>query len=95
MGVLAAYERDQTGPDFVWDSMIDYWRGTGQLDGYDGDLDSAGLNQSEFDGLGYYASYGTNAPGVTVVDDGRFAFSGAWEAANTPVEGWEQGRPWY
>lgn len=95
MGVLGAYERDQTGPDFVWDSMIDYWQGTGQLDGYDGDLQSAAMNQSDFDELGYYSSYGTAGPGVSVVDDGRFAFSGAWDAVNTPVDGWEPGRPWY
>ncbi len=46
--------------DFVWQSMLDYWDQTGQLDGFDGPDSAAGLSQSDFDQLGTYASYGTD-----------------------------------
>ncbi len=47
--------------DFVWQSMLDYWAQTGQLDGFDSwPVSAAGLSQSEFDQLGIYASYGND-----------------------------------
>ncbi len=45
--------------DYMWQSILEYWAQTGQLDGFDNLPDSAGsMSQTEFDQLGIYASYG-------------------------------------
>ncbi|MCP3992574.1 MAG: hypothetical protein GY724_26115 [Actinomycetia bacterium] len=51
----AAMQGDRS-TDFVWDSMLDYWQGTGQVG--PGLATTTGLSEREFNALAYNASYG-------------------------------------
>lgn len=99
MGLVVSTTVDDGDGDFVWDSMLDYWSGTGQLNGLDVGS-SAGLSEGEFRQLGYAASYGTSfrpgidpqAGGVASWFGSDWSATGAWltEPVTTgpgPVEG--------
>ncbi len=81
--------------DFVWDSMLDYWQGTGQVG--PGLATTTGLSEREFNALAYNASYGPGwAPGVATINEAS-SFTGwgpVWEATpevsvgSVPSSGW-------
>ena len=68
MGPLVTSPADDTDGDYVWDSMLDYWAGTGQLDGIGVASSTDGLSEHQFRQLGYAASYGTTGFGNDIQD---------------------------
>ena len=87
MGLLVMSPADDTDGDFVWDSMLDYWAGTGQLDGIHV-ASTDGLSEHQFRQLGYAASYGT--AGFNDVQHGTAAWFGSDLSASAALveEGW-------